>query len=124
MFVTAGIMYASMHFAYYSGYASGFLKMQEQRLLDIAIGSGRAPLNKQRNSGYPHKYVSGYLYVILAKRDIEQGLPLVAPTTPHYPERPPPDCSLGSWTLRQKLIALAVFIILCIAGFFVLFVML
>jgi|Transcript_14334 hypothetical protein len=120
MFVTAGIMYASMHFAYYRGYATGFMKLQEQRLLDIANRSGRAPLNQQRNSGYPLKYASGYLYVILAERDIEQGLPPVAPPTP-YPERPQPDCLC---TLRQKLVALAMFIVVCIAGFFALFVLL
>ncbi len=122
MFVTSGIMYASMHFAYYRGYATGYMKVQEQRLLDIAIGSGRAPLNQQRNSGYPQKYASGYLYVILAERDIEQGLPPVAPTTPYYPERPQPDCCFC--TLRQKLVALAMFIVVCIAGFFALFVLL
>ena len=127
MFMSAGITYASMFFSFYRGSYAGYMKEMEQQLIDTAKANGRGRLNVQQRSGYPYKYTSGFLYVILAEHDIEQGLPSVAPSTPSYtstpsyPERPPPDCFM---TTRQKLVAFAMFVVICIVGFFVLFVLL
>lgn len=90
MFVTAGIVYASMYFAYFRGHAEGYMKRMEQNLLDISKNHHTGRLNAQGRSNYAYKWTAGWLYVILAGRDIEQGYIDLEQGPTYYPP-PQPD---------------------------------
>ena len=66
IFFEIGVRNAIMYFAYYPGNGTmGYMKSQEQDLLDIALEAATCPLNEQLRSNYANKYESGYLYVIV-----------------------------------------------------------
>jgi hypothetical protein len=140
MFLTAGVYRAVMYYALYQGYGTvGYMKEQEQRLLDITSRCRTAKLNEQRKSNYPNKYTQGYLYVIHSTRDIEQGgyasdygsdetefeydIEQGYPRRPHperpYPERPVADFRMSS---KQKVLLMLFLIALCGIGLLFIFV--